>query len=234
MIYDKCTSRHAMRRSLLWVSSSIGITLGIVVLANLISPSPAVANFSANLLNFDVLPSYNWDADTAAEVGLTVEVPEQSDTLSYSSQAEVFRFTLQSDGPFTLRYLTLAVSGQGLKPVTGWTVYPLKNKQADFANPVGSAQSYADGLLRLRFSSSASAAYIVDPGEHTFVLVASVLKDPVSTVSPELSIGFAENLLKEWDWAWLPGKHTEAWLEVQNALGSDSVGGLPEHTIRRR
>lgn len=221
-----------MRRSLLWVSSSILITALIALFANLLSPSEAVKNAGANLLDFDLLPSYNWDADTAAEVGLTVDVPEQSEMLSYSSQAEVFEFVLYANGPFTLRYLTLNVQTQGLKPITGWTVYPLTDGAVDYQSPAAVSEIYHGDLVRFRFSSSASSAYLVQPGENHFMVVASVLKDPAATVSPELSIGFPDALTEEWNWAWLPGHHDEAWLQLGEGLGAEEVEGLPADRVR--
>lgn len=222
-----------MRRSLLWVTLSICLTAAIAVTANMFSPSPALENYNANLLEFDLLPTYNWDADSAAEVGLTAVIPQQSETLSYSSQAEVFRFTLKSDGPYTLRYLTLNAYAEGLKPITSWTIYSLNGEEVDFENPVAVSEQVKDNLLRFRFSSSASAAYLVDPGINDFLVVASVLKDSSSGIEPELTIGFPETLSKEWDWAWLPGHHGEAWLQLGESLGAEEVAGLPGKLLRK-
>lgn len=234
MIYDKSTSRQAtMRRSLLWVSFSILITLGIAFTANLFSPSPALKNYGANLLQFDLLPTYNWEADTAAEVSLSAVIPEQSETLSYSSQAEVFRFMLESQGPYTLRYLTLSTDLEGLKPISTWTIYPLKGDEIDFENPAAVSEKVEAGLVRFRFSSSASAAYLAQPGENNFAVVASVLKDSSSEAKPMLSIGFPENLSSDWNWAWLPGEHSESWLQLGESLGAEEVAGLPGETVRK-
>lgn len=222
-----------MRRSLLWVSSSILITAAIALFANLLSPSEALKNVGANLLDFDLLPTYNWDADTAAEVGMSVDVPEQSETLSYSSQAEVFNFTLTSNGPFTLRYLTLSTTAQGLKPITGWTIYAVTSDGIDYQNPVAVSESYNGDLVRFRFSSSTSAAYLVQPGENKFTVVASILKDPSAAVPAELTIGFPHELTTEWNWAWLPGHHSEAWLQLGEGLGAEEVSGLPADIVRR-
>lgn len=223
-----------MRRSLLWVGLSIHTTFAIAVSANLVSPSPAVQNYQTNLLDFDILPTYNWDADTAAEVNLTAMVPEQSETLSYSSQAEVFRFTLQSEGPYTLRYLTLTAQTTGLKPIQEWTVYPVENGEADFEKPVAVSEQYHGDLVRFRFSSSAAAGYLAQPGENNFVVVASILKDPASSKAPELSIGFPDQLTHEWNWAWLPGHHSESWLQLGESLGAEEVFGLPGKVLQKR
>ena len=222
-----------MRRSLHTVGLSILVTLGIAVTANLLSPSPALKNAGANLLQFDLMPSYNWEADTAAEVGLTAMVPAQSEMLSYSSQAEVFRFTLKSQGPYTLRYLTLSAELEGLKPITTWTIYPLKGDEIDFENPAAVSEKTEAGLVRFRFSSSASAAYLAQPGENNFAVVASVLKDPSSKAAPGLSMAFPENLTTEWNWAWLPGEHSEAWLQLGESLGAEEVDGLPGEAVRK-
>ncbi len=229
----KALHANAMRRSLLWVALSVLLTAEIAVLSNLLSPGPALENTGANLLEFDLLPTYNWDADSAAEVGLTAVVPQQSEMLSYSSQAEVFRFTLESEGPYTLRYLTLMTYPEGLKPITSWTVYPLNGEEIDFESPVAVSEQAKDNLVRFRFSSSASAAYLVKPGVNNFVVVASVLKDPASDMEPQLTIGFPETLTSEWDWAWLPGHRSEAWLQLGESLGAEEVTGLPGKPLRK-
>lgn len=223
-----------MRRSLLWVTLSVLLTAEIAVLSNLLSPGPALENTSANLLEFDLLPTYNWEADSAAEVGLTAVIPQQSEMLSYSSQAEVLRFTLESEGPYTLRYLTLIAYPEGLKPITSWTVYPLNGDEIDFENPVAVSEQIKDNLVRFRFSSSASAAYLVEPGVNDFVVVASVLKDSASDTEPQLTIGFPDSLSDEWNWAWLPGHHSEAWLQLGESLGAEEVAGLPGDILRKR
>ncbi len=220
-----------MRRSLLWVSSSILITALIALVSNLLSPSGAFQNAGTNLLNFDLLPVYNWDADTAAEVNLTASVPEQSETLSYSSQAEVFEFALSSEGPFTLRYLTLSAQAQGLKTITGWTIYPIVNGEINYQEPAAVSETYHDNLVRFRFSSSAASAYLVQPGENHFIVVASILKDPAATVAPELTIGFPDTLNDDWNWAWLPGHHDEAWLQLGEGLGAEEVSGMPGEPV---
>ena len=175
----------------------------------------------------EVILAEDWEADTAAEVGLSVSIPEQSETLSYSSQAEVFRFTLDATGPYTLRYLTLSVFPEGLKPIMTWTIYPLDDGLIDFENPVAVSEKYHGNLVRFRFSSSASAAYLGEPGEEAFAVVASVLKESTSDLAPQLTIGFPESLSVEWNWAWLPGKHSEAWLQLGESLGAEEVSGLP-------
>ncbi|MFA4814856.1 MAG: hypothetical protein WC924_01080 [Candidatus Gracilibacteria bacterium] len=223
-----------MRRSLLWVSLSILVTVAIVATANLFSPSPIVKNFGTNLVQFDLLPLYNEDADSAAEVGLTIIVPKQSETLSYSSQAEVFRFTLKSAGPYTLRYLTLMAYPEGLKPITSWTIYPLIEDEIDFENPVAVSEKINENLVRFRFSSSVSSAYLVPPGENSFVVVASVLRDGNSDLDPQLTMVFPEQLEKDWNWAWLPGRHSEAWLQLGESLGIEEVAGLPGEALRKR
>ena len=153
--------------------------------------------------------------------------------LSYSSQAEVFRFTLDSQGPYTLRYLTLSAEAEGLKPITSWTIYPLKGDIIDFENPVAVSEKYQDNLVRFRFSSSASAAYLAQPGDNNFAVVASVLKDTTSDMEAGLTVAFPETLSSDWNWAWLPGEHSEAWLQLGESLGAEEVAGLPGESVRK-
>lgn len=185
-------------------------------------------NFQSDILSADLDP-----VDTAAEVGLTVEIPKQSTTLLYSTQAETFLFTLTADGPYTLRYLTIQAEAHGLKPITTWTLYEMHNNAIDFTKPIGTSEEHEGNLFRIRLYSSRSAAYVGEAGEQNFVLVASVLRDPVSTEPASLTFSLPSTLPPTLNWAWLPGEHLEAWLNVTESLDVLEVAGLPTDAVQK-
>lgn len=222
-----------MRRSLLWVAFSITLVLEILVVSNLLKPSDSWRGLQANFSDFEEPVVLAEEADSAAEVALSVHVPEQSETLSFSSQAEVFRFDLESEGPYTLRYLTLLAYPEGLKLIEEWTIYEEIDGEIDFSSPVALSEKTGDNLVRFRFSSSPSAGYLAEPGLHHFVVYAPVLNDRSSDQAPKLTITFPENLEKEWDFAWLPGRHSEAWLNLGESLGATEISGLPGEPVRK-
>ena len=215
-----------------WISTAVLLVLAIFLWSNLLEASPQLQNYlslngEASVLAADANGA-NALIDTAAEVGLTVEIPKQNATLSYSTQAEVFTFTLKAAGPYTLRYLTLQVDAVGLKPIDSWTLYEMNYGQVDFTKPVGNSEEHEGDLLRFRLFSSRSAAYLGEAGEQTFVVVASVLKDPDSTEPASLAFSFPAELPPTMNWAWLPRQHSEVWLNVEGSLDSSEVEGLGE------
>lgn len=215
-----------------WISTAVLLVLAIFLWSNLLETSPQLQNYLSTNGEASVLAAdangANALIDTAAEVGLTVEIPKQNATLSYSTQAEVFNFTLKAAGPYTLRYLTLQVEAAGLKPIDSWTLYEMNYGQVDFTKPVGNSEERDGDLLRFRLFSSRSAAYLGEAGEQTFVVVASVLKDPGVPSPASLTFSFPAELPSTMNWAWLPGEHSEVWLNVDESLDSSEVEGLGE------
>ena len=232
MIYDVFSQRHAMSKRALYPTLAAFLVLGIFLWSNLLKPSSWIGDIPVASPETNVLAATENPVDTAAEVGLTVKIPKQSDTLSFSTQAEVLRFTLRADGPYTLRYLTVEVETSGLKPITDWTVYKVKNGQIDFSESVGYGESPVNNFVRLRLFSSRSAAYLGAEGEQEFAVLASVLKDPAAPAAT-VSLSLPQELPLETDWAWLPGNHGETWLSVGESVGAADVLGLPTKSIQK-
>lgn len=172
-------------------------------------------------------------------VNLTVAVPEQSSTLEYGSQAEVFRFSLSSDAAYTLRYLTLAVNESGLKlsaKAEDWKIYEVKNGQVDFSAAVGYGEQWSETFLKMRLQSGASVGYSRGSGKQTFALVTSVLKDPAvggTSEAPWLEVSIPNVLPSGLDWAFVPGVVTVPWMDVSAPFASAQVHGLPIPDERR-
>ena len=232
MIYHVFSQRHAMSKRALYPISAAFLVLGIFLWSNLLKPSPWIGDIPVASPETNVLAATENPVDTAAEVGLTVKIPKQSDTLSFSTQAEVLRFSLRAEGPYTLRYLTMQIEASGLKPIPDWTVYKMKGGQIDFSESVGYGETQIDGFVRLRLFSSRSAAYLGESGEQEFAVLASVLKDPAAPAAT-VSLSLPQELPPETDWAWLPGSHGETWLSVGESLGAADVLGLPTKSIQK-
>jgi hypothetical protein len=177
------------------------------------------------------------DPASAEAVNLRVSLPKQSSALEYSTQAEVFRFTLTADEDFTLRYLTVAVRSAGLTLSTkaqDWKVYAVHDGRPDFSQPVAYGEEWSDTFLKLRFSSSASLGAFGMRGENTFALVTSVFKKSGSTNAPWLTATVPTVLPTELDWAFVPGQSHTPWMDITGAFDSSEVHGLPtEETTRR-
>lgn len=248
-------------RSLIWVGRALLITLGIVGFSNLIFyPSSGAtsgadfdrdfdSNFAANILDVP---------DTAAEVALSVTWPKQSMALSYGSQADLFRFALEAEGPYTLRYLTFHMKTQGLNLGEEWTLYEVRDGQVDFSHSVGESERVVDlgeegQTVRLRLFSSKAAGFLGKEGKMEFVVVGRVLREPTTDeanftdgavvadgeAAPTagepvlMEIWFPTELSPELHWAWLPGEHAEAWITVQESLSLEALAKLPEQGIKK-
>lgn len=223
----------SLPKSLKWAIAAPLSVVVIVLIANLFKPSPWFAErLPVNQQEVE-LASGDGQVDTAAEVNLTAEWPSQSDTLSYSTQAEVARFTLTGKGPFTLRYLTLQVESHALKPIENWKVYEVQHDSVDFKKPVGFVEKSEGSMLKVRLFSSPASAYLFEDGEQTFALVAQVLGDPTSSESPSLTLNFPRELSADFDWAWLPGLHSQPWIDVEENLGIIEVGAVSQKPLTK-
>jgi len=177
------------------------------------------------------------DPNSAAAVSLTALVPTQKSSIEYSTQAELFRFTLSAKSEYTLRYATLAVGSKGLilpAKAQDWKVYAVQNGRVDFSKPVGYGEQWSDSLLRLRFSSASSVGTFGEAGEATFALVTSVLRDGAFSGAPSLSVNLPIALPAGMDWAFVPGHVNSTWMDVQNPFGFADVLGLPTAPLMKR
>lgn len=175
------------------------------------------------------------DPLSAEAIDLHFSVPTQSHGIEYGSQAEVFRFSLEAEEAYTLRYLTVAVRHAGLTlsdRAEDWKLYEVHNGQIDFSAPVGYGESFDDVYLKLRFESTPSVGYWGSKGEDTFALVASVLNGSEGS-EPWLTVSAPTLLPDGFDWAFVAGKHSEAWMGVGATYHSAEVSGLPTEEYKR-
>lgn len=160
---------------------------------------------------------------------LELSLPEQSDEIRASSQSEILRFALDSNTSYTLRYLTLAIEGQGLKwPETPkeWKVYEVTEEGIDYQKEMGYGEVFEEGFLRLRFFSDAARGYYGEAGEKEFVVVAPLY---IESTPANLKLSFPSTLPEDFDWEFLYGIETRSWMELDPELLMDAtqVNGIP-------
>jgi len=187
---------------------------------------PFYANFgSASVLD---LPS------------ITVSTAEQSATISYGTQAEVYRFSVDSDSSYTLRYLTMSVKSSGLDlsaTPMDWKLYKVTGDKIDFLSQVGYGEKFVDEDLRFRMflsTETTSSGFLGVPGKATFAVVSSVLKNPSAGKSDVfLRAHLGHGSSKEMGWAFKFGHDNRSWMKVDSILDSSRINGLPTEASER-
>lgn len=134
--------------------------------------------------------------------------------LRIGSSIEVHRFTLEAGFPYSLRYLTFEVEMQDLSvsDVTDWKVYAIYNGVIDYQSKVAQGEYFQDGLLKLRFYSDRSRAYLGE-GTQEFALVTNLER---AGDNPHLSLKQAnsEAVSDFYKWAWMEGHFNQPWSEL--------------------
>ncbi len=168
---------------------------------------------------------------------LEVSLPEQSPSLSFSSQSEVLFFDLDSSGPYTLRYLSVFVDSEGLtlpSKLSDWELYTVEKDRVNYREQVGYAERFEDGFLRLRFYSTPAAGYLGE-GKARFALVAPIYK---TKEAEEFFHGFSFPIVTPEDFAWefVAGHHTKPWMDLDSdsILGTDRLHALPSEKVFRQ
>lgn len=172
----------------------------------------------------------------APAVELTLSLPEQSTNIGISSQAEVLFFDLEAGAPYTLRYLTLAVEGEGVQFPENpgdWKVYLAEDERIDFSALVGYGEIFKEGLLRLRLFSDPAGGFKGTLDTHHFALVAPLYRE--QDLAPSLELYFPQDLPDELDWEFVEYEDSGSWMNIEGSsiLGAEFVRGLPSETLRK-
>jgi len=214
-------------KSLKWIIAAVVVVALIATAAN---------GFFLHLLASEDLETSILDVGVEIgdpeELGFVVEVPEQSGELSFGSSVEVYRFVLETVGPYSIRYLSFAVDWAGLRNETiahpsAWKLYKVVDGEVDYLDTIGVAESIEDGVLKMRFSSSRGTAFLGEGGDE-FALVTSVLSDPGSDEEPQISVGISGD-----DWAWVPGIYEGSWMSLEEKYGAEGIAGLPGRVVEK-
>ena len=145
--------------------------LGIALVSNLLAYGMPQTG-QANLLT--AAPEPMLEEATEAQ-NLIVLEDEQSHQLKFSSRSPVYYFAVGAQGTYTLRYLSFQIESENLQPLTEWTLHQMNKGLIDYSAAVGHAETWEDGQLIMRLSSSRGEGYLAEDTEH-FVLVGNVLQ----------------------------------------------------------
>lgn len=249
----------AMKKSFKWILAAFVIVAGIFFvsngyLTNLLPDSEGRASLifiepdRPNGPDVGVLEEGEGEDGERAEgegrvsvedVALEISVPKRDDGLAYGTQSEVYRFTLDADAPYSLRYLSFQISHAGLQTTplsyaSNWRLYKVVNGVVDYTNEVGSGEELADGILRVRLSSARGAAYLGEKGKETFALLSTVIKDREADAANEAGGTWMQVMISPAYWAWAPGWHQSAWLSLEEKYDADFVSGFPETPVLKK
>jgi hypothetical protein len=208
-----------------WILASILITasvIGFCRLATFLNLNGTV--FGANVLN---APEF------------LVTTVKQSSTISYGTQSEIYRFSVNASTAYTLRYLTASIKADGLKIPSNpalFKVYEVRGDKIDFSRTVGYGEKIEGNEIRLRFfsdESDGSYGFLGVKGKTIFAILSSVLKDTSSTAQKSLQVCLVPGSSKLLNWAFIFGHDNRAWMDIENALGAGSVSGLSTEMATR-
>lgn len=219
-----------MKKSIHWIIAAVIIVALIILVATF---EPQELEVETSILGFD-----QSDVFTVEETNLRLSVPMQDDFLEYSSNSEVYRFSLEADTPYTLRYLTFAVDYSGLQEsaighASSWKIYAINEGIVDYSDTLGFGESMDGGLMRVRMLSNRSAGYAGAAGVSDFALTTTALRDFYAEDNVKMVISMPTDLSAKWDWAWVPGIYLDAWMGLDDSFGIEFVDGLPGKTVSK-
>ncbi len=181
----------------------------------------AIAQFSVMMdsaaLQTDLLQV---EENVSQEFQLELVDDYEAGRIKYGTQAELYRFSLKANGPYTLRYLTFAAESNALQgdALRGHVeIYEVIKGKVDYTEPVGRGEKWADDELRVRLFSPENGPYLGEKGTQEFLVTGTVLKDPKSAEVATLEVWIPEE--PAMDWAWLEGHLEGSWLSVEEWNG---------------
>jgi hypothetical protein len=169
-----------------------------------------------------------------AELGLEVYVPNQDLELDYGVSSEVYRFGLDAEGPYSLRYLSFQVDWVGLRnesidDASSWKLFQVVGGEVDWLTTIGFGESLADGKLKMRLSSGRGAAFLGEKGKTEFVLTTYVLSDMGSEEDATVSVVMTGDEV-----SFVPGYYSGSWMSLEEKFGAEFFGGLPGVVVEKR
>lgn len=205
--------------------------------------SSSLLIFGISLSTIGVLQSdfslANLLASSAQELGDSIkfETVGTENNLSYGSETEVYRFSIDSNQYYTIRYIGFEFTHSGLDwsrydDAKDWEVFEVSNGIADFRNEVGIGTDIKNGLLRVKMYSQnkTDSGFIGGPVKKTFVLVTEIIDDKLG--SPNIfSVRIPGEFPEGFDLAWVRGAYLNSWGTIEGRIGSDEVLGLPTEEL---
>ncbi|MFA5855663.1 MAG: hypothetical protein WC846_05330 [Candidatus Gracilibacteria bacterium] len=214
----------------------------LVALSVLMVALVAIWSFAATVLPFSAMLS-SASAMLEPQV-LSVQTEKLNGDLNFSAQTEIYRFSVGSKSPYTLRYFVLDVETSGLSLPTDpsdFKVYRVRGNKVSFDDQVGYGEEWAGNELRVRLFSSDSAPFsglLGMAGQETFAVATSVLSGNSfaegAVAAPSLKVWLSGGEGAAMRWAFIFGSDNRAWTDVNSMLGSESVVGLPSEVQEKR
>lgn len=149
------------------------------------------------------------------EFELTLIDDYEAGRIKYGTKTELYRFSLKSNGPYTLRYLTLAAETNAIQEEAlhnNVEVYEVNKGKVDYTEPVGRGEKWANGEFRLRLFTPENGPYLGNKGSQEFLVTSTVLKEAKSAELATLFVYIPKEPIM--DWAWLEGHLEGSWLSV--------------------
>lgn len=188
-----------------------------------------VSLFSATM---DVVRYDSLKTDVLGLIQIQVKTEQIDPHLAYGTESEVYRFSIDSNNFYTLRYLDFKFQHGGLDwsrfdSADEWKIYPVANGRIDYLHQVGSGAEESSGNLRMKMFTSGDkgSGYRSYAGKNTFALVTTVIDD--KNVEPDF---FVIHMPDE-GWSFVAGTYSNSWGTLGDKLDSKSVEGLPTESF---
>ncbi len=184
-----------------------------------------ISLFSATL---DFVYGDSLKADVLAlPIQIEVQTEQIDPRLTYGTESEVYRFSIEAGGFYTLRYVSFKFQHSGLDwtrfdSADEWKVYPVLSGQIDYLHQVGSGAEQSSGNLRVKMfqPGDKDSGYIGGAGKSGFALVTTVIDD--KNTEPDF---FAAYMPDE-GWSWVVGAYGNSWGTLNEKSDTSAVKGL--------
>ena len=216
-------------KCLKWLAAAIVVVALIAAIANgfflaLLEDAGEVGETS--VLNVEI--------GEPSELGMEVYFPEQDGELEYGISSEVYRFGIEAEGPYSLRYLSFDVDWTGLRDesighASSWKIFQVVDGEVDWLTTIGMGESLDDGKLKMRLSSGRGAAFLSEGGKTEFVLTTYVLSDMNSEEEASVKVGMTGDEL-----SFVPGFYSGSWMNLEEKFGAEFLEGLPGFVVEKR
>ena len=216
------------------------LVLAIILIAFLVAVTQGVDDKQATAALEETV-SLAEESIQAEDVDLRVVESDQVDHLAFGTQSEVFRFGLDANAAYTIRYMTFDVQYAGLESAplshpSSWKLYGAHNGDVNYSDTLAYGEAFEGGLLRMRAVANRDRSGIIgEKGVTEFALVTTVLRADQADSEAFVGVGLpaSDTLADDFDWSWVTGLYDGSWLSLSEKLGAADVSGLPfQGTLR--
>ncbi len=196
----------------------------------------AVIAVSANLID-KAYPKQDLIPVLASEEPTTLSVTTvgEGGELDFGSQVELYRFSLDANGPYTLRYLSFQIEATGMQSdwsnPENWALYPVEKNKVQYQKQLGQGERWDAELLQVRLFSPGVEGFLGEPGELTFALTGPVLSSGDGNPHVKVFLPEFSSLPYSFDWMWTGSHFYDSWLRFEGKAGAESLDGLPTRPL---